>query len=58
MKQAAANTEEDIPQSEITMDICDLNYTTTLVTNDNCAGETDRKMLGFNRKDSRNIYVY
>jgi hypothetical protein len=43
MKQAAANIEEDITQSEIAMDICDLNDVTTLVTNDNCAGETDLK---------------
>jgi hypothetical protein len=46
MKQAAANTEEDIPQSEIAMDICDLNDVTTLVTNDNCAGATDLKNFG------------
>ena len=46
MKQAAANTEEDIPQSEIAMDICVLNGVTALVTNDNCAGETDLKNVG------------
>lgn len=43
MKQAAANTKEHIPQSEFAMDICDLNDVTTLVTNDNCAGEKDLK---------------
>jgi hypothetical protein len=37
MKPAAANNEEDIPLSEITMDICDLNEVSTLVTNDTTA---------------------
>ena len=45
LKQAAANTEEDIPLTEITIEIFDFNDVATLVINDNCAGETDPKNI-------------
>ena len=45
LKQAAANTEEDIPLTEITLEIFDFNDVATLVINDNCAGETDPKNI-------------